>query len=85
MEAGEHFEGKDELTKLGLDARKVGTLLHRIALHGLTRTYRLVMEGLGSPIPKDVYGRLPSAVAPVALRGEFEAIETSFSQVGDNQ
>jgi len=56
-------------------SNNVRTLLHRLALRGDLTYYTELVEGMRFSIPLDVYGRLPSAVAPPALRKDFESFE----------
>jgi len=53
----------------------IRTLLHRLALRGDLALYTELVEGMRLSIPLDVYGRLPSAVAPPAMRKDFESFE----------
>ena len=53
----------------------VRTLLHRLAVRGDLELYGEIVEGLDMRPPHDVYGRVPSAVAPPSMRREFEALE----------
>jgi len=64
------------LLKIG-SSDTIRTLLHRLAVRGDLALYTEVVEGMRLSMPLDFYGRPPSAVAPSAMRQDFESFEPS--------
>jgi hypothetical protein len=83
-------DGHDEEIKRLLfamlpSAQATRSLLHRLAIRDQEQAFRAVLAGLGRTVPRDVYGRPPSAVASPSRRPVFARIEQEHANAGPSE